>query len=133
MRLDTLPLTPNGKVDRNALPSPDTTLSASLKKEYVAPRTPTEEQLVQLWAEVLKVTPISINDDFFDLGGDSLLAIRFITQVGESLDINLSLRDLYEVSTLSQLAERIETLRLAAQHKEGLSGDSMEGYVVDEI
>jgi len=133
MRLDALPLTPNGKVDRNALPSPEMTLSDSAKKDYVAPRTPTEEKLVQLWTEVLKVTQIGIHDDFFDLGGDSLLAIRFITQLRESLEINLSLRDLYEVSTLSQLAERIETLRLAAQNMEELSGDSMEGYVVDEI
>ena len=72
--LEALPLTPNGKVDRKALPAPDATPSGA--DAYVAPRTPTEEQLAALWAEVLGVPRVGADDDFFELGGHSLLATQ---------------------------------------------------------
>ncbi|WP_197471727.1 non-ribosomal peptide synthetase, partial [Methylomonas koyamae] len=70
--LDAMPLSANGKLDRKQLPAPD--LSEQLKKAYVAPRTETEQALVEIWQEVLGVEPVGIEDDFFELGGHSLLA-----------------------------------------------------------
>ncbi|MFO0108791.1 MAG: non-ribosomal peptide synthetase, partial [bacterium] len=70
--LDSLPLTPNGKIDHRALPAPD--LHREFKHKYVAPRTPVEEMLAQIWAQVLKVEQVGIEDNFFTFGGHSLLA-----------------------------------------------------------
>src|SRR6185312_14151432 len=81
--LDELPLTPNGKVDRQRLPEPQ--VSDPLR--YVAPRTPTEEVLAQIWAEVLNVARVGLRDDFFDLGGHSLLAMQIITRAREVMDV----------------------------------------------
>ena len=66
--LDTLPLTPNGKVDRHALPAPDTT-RPDLDKAYVAPRTPVEQLLAEIWRHVLGLEQVGIHDNFFELGG----------------------------------------------------------------
>ena len=71
--LETLPLTPHGKVDRHALPAPE---SVARTGELVAPRTPTEELLAGVWAEVLGVAAVSVTDNFFDLGGHSLLMFQ---------------------------------------------------------
>jgi acyl-coenzyme A synthetase/AMP-(fatty) acid ligase len=76
--LDALPLTPNGKLDRRALPAPE---GGASRAEYVAPRTPAEEQLVRIWAEVLGVEPIGVLDDFFDLGGHSLRTIEVLSRI----------------------------------------------------
>jgi hypothetical protein len=74
VRLEALPLTPNGKVDRRALPVPDST-RADLEEDFVAPRTPVEKMLAEIWAEVLGVERVGIHDKFLELGGHSLLAI----------------------------------------------------------
>ncbi|HEY9830703.1 MAG TPA: amino acid adenylation domain-containing protein, partial [Stenomitos sp.] len=78
--LEALPLLPNGKVNRQALPAPDT-VKLDLDATYVAPRTPIEETLAQIWAEVLRVEQIGIDDHFFQLGGHSLLATQVISQI----------------------------------------------------
>jgi len=104
--LENLPLTPNGKVDRRALPAPDV---SSLKDQYVAPRTPTEETLSKIWSQVLKVEPVGINDNFFDLGGHSLLATQVISRVQEAFSISLPLRSLFESPTIAQFSQEIIT------------------------
>ena len=78
MALERLPLTPNGKLDRKALPAPDMTRS---EVGYVAPRTPIEETLAGIWAELLKLDKVGIHDNFFELGGHSLLAITLIERM----------------------------------------------------
>lgn len=101
--LDGLPLTPNGKVDRKALPAPEHGRSQTGEK-YVAPRTTTEERLVDVWSEVLGLgtSTIGVHDNFFALGGDSILAIQVVSRAAER-GLTLSLRDLFEFQTIGEL------------------------------
>ncbi|RMF36692.1 MAG: non-ribosomal peptide synthetase, partial [Chloroflexi bacterium] len=108
--LETLPLTPSGKVDRRALPAPDG-LRPTLQREYVPPRTPVEQELAALCAELLGVERVGIYDNFFELGGHSLLATQFISRVRETFDVEVPLRALFEHPTVAELAEEIEALR----------------------
>jgi len=105
--LDTLPLTPNGKIDRKALPTPDQS-RPELDQSFVAPRTPVEETIVEIWAEVLKVEKVGIHDNFFDLGGHSLLATQVMSRLREGLGVDLPLRALFEAPTIAELALRVE-------------------------
>jgi amino acid adenylation domain-containing protein/FkbH-like protein len=114
--LDALPLTPNGKVDRKALPAPDQERSGS-GAEFVAPRTPVEEQLAGIWREVLGVPQVGIHDSFFDLGGHSLLAVQAISRIREIFAIELPLLSLFDASTIASLAEGLSSNRWArAEH-----------------
>ncbi len=101
--LDQLPLTPNGKVDRRALPEPDRTLS-QLETAYVAPRTPEEEALSTIWAQVLGVERVGVHDNFFDLGGHSLLGVRLFALINKTLDVDLPLVALFQAPTIEGLA-----------------------------
>jgi len=105
--LDALPLTPNGKVNRRALPSPPDS-RPDLATNYVAPRTPLEETLAQLCAEVLGLEQVGVLDNFFDLGGNSLLATSLIFRVREQFDSPLPLRSLFEDPTVAGLARALE-------------------------
>jgi len=103
--VEKLPLTNNGKLDKAALPKPgfDTLLSA----QYIAPRNPTEAQLVQLWQDILQVEKVGIDDDFFALGGHSLLATRLLNQIREVFQLDIPLRTLFEKATVRYLAEAL--------------------------
>ncbi|MGZ4164628.1 MAG: thioesterase domain-containing protein, partial [Tumebacillaceae bacterium] len=103
MILDELPLTTNGKVDRRALPKP-TDLSVARESAYVAPRDTLELQLVRIWEEILGVSDIGIQDDFFQLGGTSLLAVQVVMKIRKQLGTNLSLVSLYQDGTVEHLA-----------------------------
>ncbi|MEH2149874.1 amino acid adenylation domain-containing protein [Nostoc sp.] len=107
--LESLPLTPNGKVNRRALPAPE--LSNELLEKYVAPRTPIEEMLALLWAQVLKVELVGRHDNFFELGGHSLLATQLISRVRSSLKVELPLRSLFAAPTIAELAPNIQRLQ----------------------
>ncbi|MGJ5892712.1 amino acid adenylation domain-containing protein [Streptomyces niveiscabiei] len=98
--LDALPLTPNGKVDRRALPAPVFTS----QEPYVAPRTPAEETLAGIWADVLGIGQVGVHDDFFALGGDSVLGIQVASRARTALRAPLSWRDLFDHPTVGQLA-----------------------------
>ncbi|MEH1970996.1 non-ribosomal peptide synthase/polyketide synthase [Nostoc sp.] len=107
--LEAMPLTPNGKVDRRALPAPD--LHHELKDKYVAPRTPVEELLAQIWATVLKVERVGIYDNFFELGGHSLLATQLVSRIRSNFQVELPLRELFATATVAELAQSIQELQ----------------------
>ena len=111
--LKALPLTPNGKVDRRALPAPDAG-RPELEHAYVAPRTPLEETLAGIWAEVLGLPQVGIHDNFFDLGGHSLLAARLFARIEKVIGRDLSLAILFRRATVKDLAEAIESQPAAA-------------------
>jgi acyl carrier protein len=106
MFLEALPLTPSGKVDRRALPVPDQS-RPDLESGFVAPRTPVEEALAGIWAEVLELKRVGVHDNFFDLGGHSLLATQVMSRVRRAFNIELPLRALFEKPTLAGLAGQI--------------------------
>ncbi|MBD2521400.1 non-ribosomal peptide synthase/polyketide synthase [Nostoc sp. FACHB-133] len=107
--LESFPLTPNGKVDRRALPKPE--LDTALLEKYVAPRTPVEEMLALLWAQVLKVEQVGIYDNFFELGGHSLLATQLVSRIRTSFKVELPLRELFAASTITELMPLIQQLQ----------------------
>ena len=123
--LDALPLTPNGKVDRKALPVPEANRT-QLKEAYVAPRSPVEEILVSLWAEILGLEQVGIHDNFFDLGGHSLLATQLMSRVRDVLQLELPLRYLFEASTPAEFAEWIETIRWGQQQPQSFNSNDTE-------
>jgi len=102
--LAALPLLPNGKVDRGAVPLPGPARPA-LESPFVAPRTPLEEAVAAIWGEVLKVEQIGIHDNFFELGGNSLSATQVLSRARNALQVEVSLRSLFEKPTLGEFAE----------------------------
>jgi acyl carrier protein len=111
--LDQFPLTPSGKIDRRHLPVPNQRLDL----EVALPQTQTEILLAEIWAQVLGLEQVGIEDDFLELGGHSLLATQVVSRIREALAIELPLRSLLEASTVSVLAKQVEAL----QQQEGYS------------
>ncbi|HEX7957441.1 MAG TPA: condensation domain-containing protein, partial [Pyrinomonadaceae bacterium] len=111
--LPELPLTSNGKVDKRALPAPDSA-RPELAHQFVAPRTPVEEMLCGIWAEVLGVERVGIHDNFFELGGHSLLATQMVSRVRHAFHLELPLRALFDAPTVAQLAQHLHA-QLAAE------------------
>ena len=105
MLLEQLPLTPSGKIDRRSLPAPDRLRESS---GFVPGRTPTEQALTEIWAEVLTLPRVGIYDDFFSLGGHSLLVMRTISRIRDILHVNLGVRELFERPTIADLALLLE-------------------------
>ncbi|HTJ89099.1 MAG TPA: amino acid adenylation domain-containing protein [Acidocella sp.] len=119
VRLDAFPLTPSGKLDRRALPTPDDTADAH--KIYAAPQGEAETTLAAIWAELLGVARISRNDDFFELGGHSLMATQVLSRLQQSMDVSLTVKDIFENATLEQLAEQVVLAQLAKYKPEELA------------
>jgi amino acid adenylation domain-containing protein len=113
--IDQLPLTPNGKVDRQALPQPEQS-GIEAEREYVAPRTPVEVKLAELFAEVLGLARVGRDDDFFRIGGHSLLATRLISRVRDEFGRAVPLRRFFECRTVGTLAPEIEQTHGAESH-----------------
>ncbi len=104
--LDRLPLTPNGKVDRKALPDPET---ASFRKPWVEPSTPTERTIAVIWEEVLHHQQVSADDNFFEIGGHSLMATQVISRIRQQFSIEIALRTIFEVPVLKSLAQAVDS------------------------
>jgi amino acid adenylation domain-containing protein len=100
--LEVFPLSVNGKVDRNALPRPEPLKAAP--RSYVRPRDPLEKHLVEIWEEILNVRPIGIKDNFFDLGGHSLLSVRMIDRIEQAFDSKLPMATLFKEATVEHVA-----------------------------
>lgn len=106
IRVDEMPLTSNGKTDKNALIQLDGDLIAT-GETYVAPRTPLEERLVEIWKEILAKDTIGIRDNFFSLGGHSLSAIRLIAKIQAEFDVKFEIVKLFEENTIEKIAALI--------------------------
>ncbi|HLP47901.1 MAG TPA: amino acid adenylation domain-containing protein, partial [Candidatus Kapabacteria bacterium] len=102
--LSEIPLTANGKIDHSRLAEPE----VKIEKDHKLPRNETEKNLAEVWQKVLELEKIGIEDNFFDLGGDSIKAIRLISRINERLNNNLKIIDLYTNSTIAKLADLIK-------------------------
>jgi amino acid adenylation domain-containing protein len=105
--LESLPLTPSGKVARRALPAPE---YAVAETGHVAPRTPVEEVLAEIWAEVLRLERVGVHDNFFDLGGHSLLIMHLLARIQATFDLEISIRTVFSMPTLEAMAGEIERM-----------------------
>src|SRR5262249_43745235 len=114
--LDTLPLTPNGKVDRRALPAPDQ-MRPDLDQAFAAPRTPIEEVLAGIWAQVLGLNRVGVYDNFFDLGGHSLRATQVVSRLREVLHVELPLSCFFTAPAVADLAKVIEQYQDGEQNQ----------------
>jgi acyl carrier protein len=127
--LEALPLTASGKVNRKALPEPER--SGADEAGYIAPRTPTEKIVAGIWAEVLGLERVGMRDEFFQIGGHSLLAMRVVSRVRQALDIELPVRELFAASTVESIAVILDTLlRLHKPDTAAMDQKDSEEFVV---
>ena len=117
--LDTLPLTLNGKLDRQALSEPGRT-RPELEYSFVSPRTPVEEALAEIWSEVLGLDEVGIHDNFFDVGGNSLLAANIISRVITNFRVELPLQFLFEAPTVAAMSVVITQNKAKTAKQEGV-------------
>jgi amino acid adenylation domain-containing protein len=103
MTLKELPLTQNGKVNRQELPTPDKARQ-EIDKFYVAPRNSTEEKIANIWAEILNLEQIGIHENFFDLGGHSLIVTQVISRLRDIFDVEIFVQQIFETPTIADLA-----------------------------
>ncbi|MEG4490497.1 amino acid adenylation domain-containing protein [Microcoleus sp. D3_18_C4] len=112
--LEAMPLTPNGKIDRRSLKAPDTN-TAEFESNFADPRTPDEQLIAEIWAEVLGLERVGIHDNFFELGGHSLLATQAISRLREAFQVEVPLRSLFESPTVATVTESL--LQYRAEQK----------------
>jgi amino acid adenylation domain-containing protein/non-ribosomal peptide synthase protein (TIGR01720 family) len=116
-----LPLRPSGKVDRRALPAPER--GHAEERGFVAPRTPVESLLAEIWGELLGLDRVGVSDSFFKLGGHSLLATQLVSRIHLVLEVDIPLRSLFEAPTLAEMALVVEELVIA--HIDQLSEEEL--------
>jgi acyl carrier protein len=135
--VDSLPRTPNGKIDREALPRPE--IARARPQLLVGPRNDVESAVCAIWQQVLGVDRISIHDDFFELGGHSLVAAQIQYSIKDIFQVDLSIRDLFESTTVAKLSATIianetrpgRTERIARAMK--LVGSLSEADVIERL
>jgi len=121
--LPEFPLTSNGKLNRNALPAPDFSVS---QQHYIAPRTDTEKTLAALWCEMLEMEQVGLQDNFFALGGHSLIATQLISRLCKIFAITMPIKTLFEAATLEKLAEQVELALWVNSQTKTAQDDSIE-------
>ncbi|WP_224248819.1 non-ribosomal peptide synthetase [Hyalangium gracile] len=119
--LDALPLNPNGKVDRKALPSPESTRQGP-DDGFVPARNPVEERLAAIWAQVLRLERVGIHDNFFDLGGDSILSVQIVARATQA-GLRLAARQMFAHQTIAELAAVVGSAPSAAAEPELVTGE----------
>ena len=139
--LDLLPLTPNGKVDRRALPVPDSR-RPDIEESFAAPRNAVEEALAEIWAEVLRIEKVGIQDNFFEVGGHSLMATQIISRLSDVFQVEIPLRQLFLYPTIAELAliiaEKLEkteqeNVKQLLDEFEDLSDEEAERLLAQEL
>jgi aryl carrier-like protein len=128
--MESIPLTSNGKIDRRALPSPDS--ERPKDSDYVAPRTEVEAILTSIWQEVLGVTPISIYDNFFALGGDSIRAIQIIHKARE-YKLSIMARDVFRSATICEIVRSMSDGRQAQKSRPPLHLIELPRNILDSL
>jgi amino acid adenylation domain-containing protein len=121
--IDSVPLTPNGKVDFAALPEPPSQ-RASIGGDFVPPRTAVERKVAEIWSELLGIDQVGASDNFFDLGGHSLLGTRVASRLADAFGVELPLRTFFESPTVEAIAERIEALLLVTPDSVATEGNA---------
>ncbi len=119
--LDAMPLLSSGKVNQHALPPPPE-LAPVQARTLVPPRTPTEQAVAAIWAQLLETAQVGLHDNFFELGGHSLVAIHTVSRVRRALGVDLPVRALFEEPTVEGVARRIELLRATVPQAAELTG-----------
>ena len=120
--VDALPMTPSGKIDRLRLPEPGS-VRPELDNPYTAPRTPVERELAAIWAEVLALDRVGVEDNFFDLGGHSLGAARILSRVGAVFHADLPIHALFDRPTVAGMAQAISAEQMS----------SMEPQLIEQV
>ncbi|MCW3112752.1 MAG: amino acid adenylation protein, partial [Segetibacter sp.] len=106
IKADSIPLNSNGKIDKTSLA--DSYTVELISNEYVAPSSETENKLAEIWQNILKVRKVGVHDEFFELGGSSLLAVRLVSAIRKEFKIDLAIRDVFEYTSVGALAKYIE-------------------------
>ncbi|NJN99265.1 MAG: non-ribosomal peptide synthetase, partial [Anaerolineales bacterium] len=117
--LDTMPLTPHGKIDRRGLPAPTVT-RLEWDQPFVAPHTSTEQSLAEIWATVLGVERMGVNENFFEAGGHSLLATQVMARIHQAFGFDLPLRCLFEAPTIAEFATLVDQYEVERVDQETL-------------
>jgi amino acid adenylation domain-containing protein len=127
--LDPLPLTPSGKVDRQALPAPEK-IDLNSEQKYIAPATATEQALCRIWCDSLKLARVGTRDNFFDLGGYSLLAVRVLGYINKAFDVRLNVPTFFQNPTIEQLAHVIESHQSGPEQRVVQFQSGMKGFPI---
>jgi amino acid adenylation domain-containing protein len=127
--LEAMPLNANGKLDRRALPVPDQP-QPELQSTFVKPRTPLEETIAGVWSQVLKIEQVGTHDNFFALGGHSLLVLQVISRLRATFEVEVPMQSFLEAPTIAQLAEFLQQAQAkgAKSRKSPLRSVSREAY-----
>jgi amino acid adenylation domain-containing protein len=118
--LESLPVSPSGKLNRRALPDPDDA-RPELAREFVAPSTPVQQAVAEIFSDVLELRQVGLNDDFFELGGHSLLATRVVSRLRDRFQIEMTPRFLFESPTVAEMAARISELMMQSANPEEIA------------
>ncbi|HEX2926638.1 MAG TPA: amino acid adenylation domain-containing protein [Ruminiclostridium sp.] len=131
IEVDNIPLTSNGKIDKKALPEPDV---MSVKTDYVAPANEVEDSLAKVWKKILGVDKVGRHDNFFDLGGNSILLIQMHSQVDKLYPGKITLTELFAYTTISQISEFIQQADESKQNDINIEGIPVPAdFIIDEL